>query len=160
RSTDPAGDGVRLAAARLGLSQRQSRDEQHDPHVLTPEMVQTVKYTQTLNMPFAIPTGENDTLFILLIILPLLPLSPPLGAVHPERARGTRASEGSACGRSFAPAALRMTSPLAPRNGRKKLQPPFRRPRSLGLGSPPRPLRRSRVPLARSRPTAGRGAGG
>src|SRR5207247_9108031 len=62
RSTDPAGDGVRLAAARLRLSQRQSRDEQHDPHVLTPEMVQTVKYTQTLNMPFAIPTGENDTL--------------------------------------------------------------------------------------------------
>src|SRR5207302_11382916 len=28
---------------------------------------------------------------------------------HPERARGTRASEGSAGARSFAPAALRMT---------------------------------------------------
>src|SRR5947208_11593264 len=52
---------------------------------------------------------------------------------HPERARATRASEGSACGtrsegdeerRSFAPAALRMTRPLALR--RRKGGSPFR----------------------------------
>src|SRR5207249_7071191 len=36
---------------------------------------------------------------------------------HPERARGTRASEGSAPARSFAPSVLRMTGALARVNG-------------------------------------------
>src|SRR5256885_12397516 len=37
-SPDPAGERSRLAVARLGLRQRQCRDQQSDPHVLTPEV--------------------------------------------------------------------------------------------------------------------------
>src|SRR5438034_11371798 len=87
-------------------------------------------------MPFAIPAGRTT----LSSLFSLFTATAAAWRCHPEQARGTRASEGSACGRSFGPAALRMTSPLAPRNGRKKLQPPFRRARvcleSLGTAEP------------------------
>src|SRR5438876_11609039 len=73
-------------------------------------------------MPFAIPAGRTT----LSSLFSLFTATAAAWRCHPERARGTRASEGSACGRSFAPAALRMTGPLGPRNGRKKLLPSFR----------------------------------
>src|SRR5438132_922298 len=42
-SPDPAGERSRLAVARLGLRQRQCRDQQSDPHVPAPEIVPTDK---------------------------------------------------------------------------------------------------------------------
>src|SRR5438876_2519407 len=65
RSADQAGERGRLAAGCLGLSRRQRRDEQNDPHVLAPEIVRQENTPQLLNVPFAIPTlksGPSETM--------------------------------------------------------------------------------------------------